>query len=266
MRLTRLLAACTVAAASLATACSGGGDTGTTSTSSATATTTAADKGTEGTELTVLGAASTRVLNEDIQAMTRNKLTFVNAGSSDLVQQLRDGAPGDLLITADQKTMDDAVASGVAEDPKVVATNSMVLVVPRDNPAKINEVADVQREGVNLVVCDTQVPCGAVTQKLAGANGLDLHPASMEHSVSDTLGKVVSGEADAAFVYRTDAASAGDAVTVIEIPHADEFPNSLVAAVATQSRHREQATALRDELGGAEMAKVWSEHGFTPSR
>lgn len=253
MRLTRVLAASAIAAAALLAACSSQGSSD------------APEQSEQKTDLMVLGAASTRVLNDDIQKNSGDKLTFVNAGSSDLVQQLRDGSPGDVLITADQKTMDDAVSSGVAEDPQVVATNSMVLVVPRDNPAKITRIDDVPRDGVHVVMCDAQVPCGAVTNKLVEANGLTVRPVSLEHSVSDTLGKVVSGEADAGFVYRTDAASAGDAVTIVEIPHADEHPNSLVAAVATRTQHREEAKKLRDELSSEEMKKAWAEHGFTPA-
>lgn len=214
----------------------------------------------------VLGAASTRVLNDDLGALFPENLTFVNAGSSALVQQLRDGAPGDVLITADEKNMNDAVDAGVAENPQVVAANSMVLVVPQDNPAGIDNVADVQRGDVNLVLCDVQVPCGAVSQKLIDANNLRVTPVSLEHSVSDTLGKVVSGEADAGFVYRTDAAAAGDAVEVIDIPRAEEFPNSLVAAVVSESAHPELAAQLVALLGSAEMAPVWQQHGFTPAK
>lgn len=50
-----------------------------------------------------------------------------------------------------------------------------------------------------------------------------------------TLGKVTSGEADAAFVYRTDAAAAGDAVEIINIPLAEEYRNAIMAAVVTST-------------------------------
>ncbi|AOX05765.1 molybdate ABC transporter substrate-binding protein [Corynebacterium sp. NML98-0116] len=216
-------------------------------------------------DLIVMGAASTRVLNEDLSEMSENNLEFVNAGSSDLVQQLKEGAPGDVLITADQKNMDKAVEAGVAKDPKVVATNSMVLVVPKGNPADIKSVEDVQKDGVNLVVCDAQVPCGSVTNELVTANNLTINPVSLEHSVSDTLGKVVSGEADAGFVYRTDAAAAGDAVEVLDIPHADEKPNSLVAAVTTNTTDEAAAQNLFELLASPEMAVVWEKYGFTPA-
>lgn len=211
-------------------------------------------------DLTILGAASTRVLNEDLQELSPNTLTYINAGSSDLVQQLVEGAPGDLLITADQKNMDDAVAAGVVADPKVVATNSMVLVVPKDNPANIQGVEDL--EDAKVVICDEQVPCGAVSRKLIAANNLEVTPVSLEHNVTDTLGKVTSGEADAGFVYRTDAAAAGDAVLTFDIPHADEHPNSLVAAVTTNTENPEASAALLALLLSSH--EMWTKHGFTP--
>ena len=217
------------------------------------------------TELTVLGAASTRVLNEDVERVSGESLTFVNAGSSALVQQLADGAPGDVLITADAKHMHDAVEAGLVRDPQVVATNSMVLVVPKGNPAGIKNVHDLESGDANLVLCDEQVPCGAVSAQLIEANSLNLTPASLEHNVADTLGKVVTGEADAAFVYRTDAAAAGDAVEVIDIPHAKEFPNTLVAGVVITTEHPEDAGALVSLLGSSETAALWQKYGFTPA-
>lgn len=214
--------------------------------------------------LTVLGAASTRVLNEDLAAHSDRELEFINAGSSTLVQQLVDGAPGDLLITADQATMDLAVARGVVGDPQVVATNSLVMVVPTGNPAGISSVRDLADPGVALVLCDEQVPCGALSRRLVEAGGLDVRPVSLEHAVTDVLGKVVSGEADAGWVYRTDAAAAGDAVEVIAIPGAADHPNQLVAAVVTDATDPEDAQELLDLLRSEEMRSVWAEHGFTP--
>ncbi|WP_018295801.1 molybdate ABC transporter substrate-binding protein [Corynebacterium lubricantis] len=217
----------------------------------------------ESATLTVLGAASTRVLNDDLVQKSGMDLEFVNAGSSTLVQQLADGAPADILITADQENMDKALDNESVTDPEVVATNSMVMVVPAGNPAGIESVEDLQGD-VNLVLCDPQVPCGTVSERLIEANNLVVNPVSLEHSVSDTLGKVTSGEADAGWVYRTDAAAAGAEVEVIEIPQAEDFPNSLVVAVTTNSENPEQAQELFDVIMGDEMAGVWANYGFTP--
>ena len=219
-------------------------------------------------ELTVLGAASTRVINEDLAARATQldpplSVNFVNVGSPTLVQQLADGAPGDVLITADRATMDRAVAQGTVADPQVVASNSLVMVVPAGNPAGITAVTDLA--DTNLVLCDPQVPCGTVSATLIDELGIAITPVSLEHSVSDTLGKVTSGEADAGWVYRTDAAAAGEAVEVIEIPGADAHPTSVLAAVTTGTGHPERAQALFGLISSGEMADVWADHGFSPA-
>lgn len=182
----------------------------------------------EATQLTVLAAASTRVINEQLAELSDSDLEFVNAGSSTLVQQLADGSPGDVLITADQRAMTDAVDRGVVTDPVELATNSMVMVVPAGNPAGITGV-DASLDRANVVLCDPQVPCGDVSHQIMANGGYDIDPVSLEHSVSDALGKITSGEADAAWVYRTDARAAGDQVEVLDIPGAEDTPNTLYA-------------------------------------
>lgn len=217
-----------------------------------------------GDGLVVLGAASTRVVNEELELLADAPLTFINAGSAVLVQQLADGAPGDVLITADKRNMDDAVIAGLAHDPKEVARNTMVIAVPAGNPAAMEGIADVAREGVNLVLCDDNVPCGALARELLDANGVAVRPASLEHNVADALGKVTSGEADAALVYRTDAIAAGAAVETIEIPHAEKYPNTVYAAVVSASTHPDEAAALVALITSVSMDTVWQDHGFAP--
>ena len=217
-----------------------------------------------GETLAVFAAASTRVLNDDFRALQPSELTFVNAGSSDLVQQLIDGAPADVLITADAQTMQRARDAGVVEQPRVVAQNTLVMVTPADNPSGLRSLADVAAPGVVVVACDPQVPCGAAAEALLATNDVALTPASLEHSVTDVLGKVVAGEADAGFVYATDAASARDAVQVIDIPGAAEHPNQILAAVAAAAPHRAAAARFVALLETDEAAAVWRRHGFHP--
>lgn len=225
--------------------------------------------GTGAVDLTVLGAASTRVVNGGLSRLADDldptlALEFVNAGSSTLVQQLADGSPGDVLLTADEASMDRAVEQGSVSDPQVVATNSMVMVVPAGNPAGVTGV-DESLDDAAVVLCDPQVPCGAVSGEIMADLGVTIDPASLEHSVSGTLAKVVSGEADAGWVYRTDAAAAGDDVEVIDIPGAENHPNFLVAAVTTGTDHPAAARTLVDLLASEEMGQVWQDHGFTPA-
>lgn len=225
--------------------------------------TTGADSGAGEETLTVLGASSTRVLNDDLQALTSAELDFVNAGSSTLVQQLTDGSPGDVLITADRANMDKAVEQGLVEEPRAVAVNTLVMVVPAGNPADIGSVADLG--DTTFVLCDPQVPCGTASEAIITDTGIEAEPASLEHQVADVLGKVVSGEADAGWVYRTDALSAGEDVEVIEIPGAAEQPNEVVAAVTTAGAGKQAATDFVDALTSDEMAEVWAGHGWDPA-
>ena len=212
--------------------------------------------------MTVLGASSTRVLNEHFTGLADVELGFVNAGSSTLVQQLLDGSPGDVLITADRATMDRALGAGLVGKPRVVALNSLVMVVPAGNPGDVRSVADLA--GSTFVLCDPQVPCGAAAQAVIAETGLSAEPSSLEHQVADVLGKVVSGEADAGWVYRSDALAAGDGVEVIELPAGGEHPNEVMAAATRRATDEQEAQEFVDALAGGDMDEVWARYGWTP--
>ena len=213
-------------------------------------------------QILIMGAASTRVLNDAISA--EFPAEFNNAGSSTLISQLEDGAPGDLLITADRKAMDQAVEKGLVEDPTVFATNELVLVTTNPEITDIDSLVAKANEGAAVVACDPQVPCGRVTEALVGDKNIPF--ASLEHSVTDTLGKVTSGEADAGFVYSTDAIAAGDKVTTIAIPGAENEKNEYPVAVTKNATHPEQAKKVMDYLTSDKFAEVLEEHGFSPVR
>ena len=218
--------------------------------------------------LNVLAASSTRVINDELtrrasQLAPPVNLNFENGGSSDLVSKLREGAPADLLLTASKKTMDKAVQDGTVATPEVLATNVMVMVVPKGNPAGIQSVEDL-RHSHHFVLCDPQVPCGDISSRIIDDKRLDVHPSSQERQVADVLGKVASGEADAGWVYSTDAAAAGDDVEVIDIPGAEKFTNQILGAVTAEASHPDQARAVLDILSG-DFASTWRDRGFNPA-
>ena len=101
------------------------------------------------------------------------------------------------------------------------ATNTVVLIVPRANPARIHSVYDLQRDGIKLVVGAAGVPIGDYTRKLLA--NLDLssvlkNVVSYEDDVKLVVAKVALGEADAGFVYRTDVRPVGNKVFRIAVP------------------------------------------------
>ncbi|WP_152192587.1 molybdate ABC transporter substrate-binding protein [Georgenia satyanarayanai] len=219
-----------------------------------------------GGDLTVLAAASLNVVFADLaERFTAEygvEVAFSFAGSSDLVAQLDAGAPADVLATADEATMGRALASGtVAGEPQVFARNTLTLVVPAGNPAGVTGL-DASLDGADLVVCAPQVPCGAATSALADLLGAVITPVSEEGSVTDVLGKVTSGQADAGLVYATDTAAAGDAVETVDVPRADEVVNDYPIAVTADATHPDLAAAWVDLVLGPEGRRVLGDAGF----
>lgn len=159
---------------------------------------------------------------------------FSFGGSSDLAQQIESGAPADVFASADLATMDSIGAD--ATDPQDFASNTLEIAVPPGNPAGITSFADLAKPGLKLVICAPEVPCGAATAKVADSAGVTLEPVSEEQSVTDVLGKVASGEADAGVVYVTDVKAAGESVEGVTFPEASSavnvYPISALAGAA----------------------------------
>ena len=117
-------------------------------------------------ELTVLAAASLTDVYEDLaegfEAEHDVDVTFSFGSSTDLAEQAADGAPGDVLATADETSMQVAEDAGVTGDVSPFATNVLVIVTPPDNPAGIESLDDL--EGATWVRCADEVPCGRVAR------------------------------------------------------------------------------------------------------
>ena len=140
--------------------------------------------------------------------------------------------------------------------PVAFATNTVVLIVPRANPARIRSVYDLKRDGVKLVVGAKGVPIGDYTRKLLAALGLNGalgNVISEEDDVKLVVAKVALGEADAGFVYRTDVQAVGNKVFRIAVPAAAQPTVRYEACVPTRARH--------PALGRRFLAEVRSPRG-----
>lgn len=171
-------------------------------------------------------------------------LTF--AGSSDLVTQITEGAPADVFASADEQNTAKLTDAGLidADAPVAFATNVLTIAVPAGNPAGVTSLADLENPDVSTVICAPQVPCGTATQTVTEAAGITIPAVSEESAVTDVLGKVTSGEADAGLVYVTDAFGAGDAVEQIDVPEADEAVNVYPIAPVADSQNIAAAEAF----------------------
>jgi molybdate transport system substrate-binding protein len=179
------------------------------------------------TEITVAAAASLSAVFPQIgagfeRAHPGSHVRFTFLSSNGLATQIKEGAPVDVFASASPKWID-----AVAADPGVVmravfARNRLVLIVPRDNPARITRFADLARAGVRLVVAAPGVPAGDYAREALARAGLRaaLHNiVSNEQDVEGVVQKVASGDADAGIAYATDVTpTVARAVTQVELP------------------------------------------------
>jgi molybdate transport system substrate-binding protein len=180
------------------------------------------------TQITVAAAASLSAVFPQIAAGFEaanpgTKIRFTFGASNSLATQIKEGAPVDVFASAAPKWLD-----AVASDPGVVARavfarNRLVVIVPRDNPARITRFADIARAGVRLVIAAAGVPAGDYARQAFARAGLQgalvRNVVSNEQDVEGVVAKVVSGDADAGIVYATDvAAVVARAVTKFELP------------------------------------------------
>lgn len=219
-------------------------------------------------DITVFAAASlqntfTELGDQFEAANPGTTVTFSFDGSSSLVTQLTEGAPADVFASADENNMTKVVDAGlVTSDPVDFATNTLTIVTAPGNPEGITGFADLAEPGLSVVVCAPQVPCGSATEKVEEATGVTLAPVSEEQSVTDVLGKVTSGQADAGLVYVTDATGAGDDVTAVAFPESSDAVNTYPIAVLDEAANAETAQAFVDLVTGPEGQQVLAEAGF----
>jgi molybdate transport system substrate-binding protein len=226
------------------------------------------DSGGEDVTLTVYAAASLTKTFEKIAAEFESehdgvKVDFSFGGSSDLVAQIQQGAPADVFASADTANMDKLTADGLqADDPQDFAANTLEIATPPGNPAGITSFADLAQDGLNVVVCAPEVPCGAATVKAEETTGVTLRPVSEEQSVTDVLAKVTSGEADAGLVYVTDVTGAGDAVTGVPFPESSDIVNTYPIVALKDSGQADLAEAFVELVLGDTGQTILKEAGF----
>lgn len=225
--------------------------------------------GTEGS-ITVFAAASLTEPLGDLEAELKRSLpnlaiTYNFAGSGTLVAQVQQGAPADVVATADAESMARLRAAGVVEMPIVIARNKLEILVERGNPKGIASLADLSRTDISLVLGDETVPAGRYAAKALLAAGVTVKPVSKEANVKAAVAKVTGGEADVTVVYVSDVKAAGAKAQGVEIPDAQnvvaEYPIAIVAATT----HRAAAAAFVEAVVHGRGQEALRTHGFLPA-
>jgi molybdate transport system substrate-binding protein len=184
------------------------------------------------------------------------------AGSQVLVAQVREGAPLDVILTADAATAATLTGLGVVQgETQAFARNRLAIAVAEGNPLGIAGLGDLAGPGVTLVLAAPDVPAGRYTAELLHAAGITLSASSLEPSVRAVLTKVQLGEADAGIVYRTDLARPG--ITGIEIPREINPITEYFAAALTTARDPVAASAFVAYLATPAAQNILAELGFS---
>jgi molybdate transport system substrate-binding protein len=218
--------------------------------------------------VTVLAAASLTETFTGLAATFEDEhpgveVELVFGSSTTLAEQAVDGAPGDVLATADSRAMGVAVDGGATSlEPEAFALNELVIVTPPGNPAAVTGLGSLARSGVDWARCVASAPCGALAEKVLDVHASQAEPVTEEVDVRAVLARVVAGEVDAGLVYRTDALAAGDDVETVETGQA--------AASAIYEISTLGGSALASEfvelVGSPEGQAVLRDAGFDPPR
>jgi molybdate transport system substrate-binding protein len=205
-----------------------------------TSTSTTAEAGVAG-QITVSAAASlteafTTIRQDFVRDHPDAEITFNFGSSGALSTQIQEGAPADVAAFADAAPMTKLADAGLlADDPRVVARNQLIIVTKPGNPSGIESLADLADVGVVSLCVDT-APCGTFADRILADAGVSLPASDVTRGtdVKSTLTAVSEGDAEAGIVYVSDATAAGDAVDTVVIPDAQnltaDYPIAVIAA------------------------------------
>jgi molybdate transport system substrate-binding protein len=192
-------------------------------------------------------------------------IEFSFGPSSELATQIAEGAPADVLATADERTMAAAVdARTIDGKPTLFASNRMEIAVPSGNPGGVEGLDDFADADLVIGLCAEEVPCGRLARQALGSAGVQPSIDTNEADVRALLAKIASGEVDAGLVYRTDVRSADDNVDGITLPEDQQVVTRYPLAAVADARQPDQARAFVAFAASPEGRAILERFGFGP--
>src|SRR5499426_3822339 len=224
-------------------------------------------------EILVSAAASlTDVLNtisKSYQAKSKNTARFNFGPSSGLARQIEEGAPADIFFSADLPQMDNLDKKGRLEagTRKNLLSNQLVIIVPADSKLDVSSPKDLLKADVKKIALaePSSVPVGVYTNKYLTDEGLWDQVKAKVVPVQDvraTLAAVESGNVEAGFVYKTDAAISKKVKIVYDVP-LDKGPKiTYPVAIVKESKQKDAARDLLSYLQNPVSKDLFKKYGF----
>ncbi|GIP48682.1 molybdate ABC transporter substrate-binding protein [Paenibacillus sp. J53TS2] len=229
----------------------------------------------EQVELLVSAAASLTESLDELKSVyeaehSHVKLTFNYAASGTLQQQIEQGAPADLFLSAGTKQMNALIEKGLMDDRLTtnLLTNELVLVIPQDGSVQIEKMEDLAKLGDIAIGTPESVPAGKYAQQTLNYHKLWDSLQSklvLTKDVKQVLSYVETGNVDAGFVYKTDAALSDKVKVALSAEAESHDPIEYPIGVLKGSGHPDEAKALYDFLLSDPARQVFSTYGFTPA-
>lgn len=226
------------------------------------------------TEIIVSAAASlTETMNELIEMYKKVKpdvtITPTYGSSGSLQQQIEQGAPVDIFISASPKQVDALAKQGLIlkDTRKNIVENKVVLIVPKSTKG-ITQFEDAATDKIKQIALGepSSVPVGQYSEEIFTALGIldKVKPKAVyAKDVRQVLTYVEMGEVDAGIVYATDAAISKKVTVIATAPEGTHKPVIYPAAVVKTSAQPQVAKAFLTWLSSAEASKVFVRYGFT---
>jgi molybdate transport system substrate-binding protein len=193
------------------------------------------------------------------------KVTLNLAGSDQLAAQIEQKAPADVFAAASTKYPEQLQGENLLGKTTNFATNTLVLVTPKSNPARIKTAQNLEKGDAKVVVADPAVPLGSYTETVLGNLGIDeskLNIVSKEQDAESVLAKLTSGEADAGFVYVTDALSQKAKLHEIEFPASADATATYPIGIVSYSKNTKAAQQWIDLVNSPQGQAVLERFGF----
>lgn len=224
-------------------------------------------------ELQVFAAASLMGAFDELTALFAEQNPGVEVappvydGSSVLAVQIDEGAPANVFASADLANMDKVVDTGLTVgEPELFASNVITIAVAPGNPKGVTGLEDLANPDLALVLCEDEVPCGAVSKRVFDAAQISVAPVSKEQNVTSVSTKVASGEADAGLIYVTDVKASDGSLEAVEIEGAEEFANLYPIVPVENGGDLEVAEAFIELVLSEAGQAVLEKFGFSPAQ
>ncbi|MDT0126348.1 molybdate ABC transporter substrate-binding protein [Paenibacillus sp. RRE4] len=229
----------------------------------------------EKVELTISAAASLTDAMKEVQtnfeqANPNISLSFNFGASGALQQQIEQGAPADIFVSASAKNMKALVDENLIEssDQKNLLQNSLVAIVPADGTSAVTSEKDLTNDGIKTVAIGIpeSVPAGTYAKEaLTNAKLWDQLEKKLVQGkdVRQVLQYVETGNADAGFVYKTDALTSKQVKIAFEVDKNSYTPANYPLGIVESTKHRSEAEQFYAYLQTPEVLDIFAKYGFS---